>query len=62
MHLYFFFNLASIHSQISMKDVGCEGNEAELGDCKFKTPKKTCTHFKDAGVQCNYPMPQFHKV
>ena len=50
------------YEKLSMTEVACDGTETSLTECRFDSPKKTYSHFKDAGVRCNYPIPQSQKV
>ena len=45
-----FFGLGS--GPIHLDDVACTGSEAALVNCTYDTVTTDCSHFEDAGVQC----------
>ncbi|CAB4035420.1 lysyl oxidase homolog 2A-like, partial [Paramuricea clavata] len=52
-------------TQLTIVDgVKCQGYENDITNCKWTVifPKSNCSHFEDAGVECNAPMYQLKEV
>eukprot|EP00794_Sanderia_malayensis_P020028 gene20028-21991_t len=49
-------------TRVLFSKFACNGTESDIHSCQYELPGKSCEHYRDAGVQCNYPRAQTKKV